>query len=392
MDLSSQARRRSSPAPASVSAAASRWRWRREGVATGHRRPPRRTCSRRLPARSWPPAASSRCSIVEDLMQEGAPARIAEAALGSARRRSTSSSTTPAAAGPSSSTPARSSGRRRMTLNFTRQRQLTHRLLDQMMQSRCGPHHQHHRQVGAGGHQRRLLRQGGDARLGQGPVARGRQARHHGQLDPAGPHHVRADPPQLHARVPAVAGRQRDPGRPLRRARGRCRSGVLPGVAAGAATSPAPSFPSTAACGGISSEVIPGLPPVQPGPGSSYPRRTGLTRWSRRPARVTGSLAVSGSPWPSARRSRSGSSGLGRAGCRRAAPSACRGSPAPPPGTAGGPAATTRTPLLARYARSPSVAAAAEDDGNAQLAPPRPRAARLVLTPTRNMASTPAAA
>ena len=76
-----------------------------------------------------------------------------------------------------------------MTLNFTRQRQLTHALLDQMMAAQVGPHRQHHRQVRARGHQRRLLRQGRHARLGQGALARGRQARHHRQLDPAGPHH-----------------------------------------------------------------------------------------------------------------------------------------------------------------------------------------------------------
>ena len=38
-----------------------------------------------------------------------------------------------------------------MTLNFTRQRQLTHRLLDQMIAQQVGPHRQHHRQVGARG-------------------------------------------------------------------------------------------------------------------------------------------------------------------------------------------------------------------------------------------------
>ena len=77
-----------------------------------------------------------------------------------------------------------------MTLNFTRQRQLTHAPARPDDRAQVGPHRQHHRQVGARRHQRRVLRQGRDARLGQGPVARGRQARHHGQLHPAGPHHV----------------------------------------------------------------------------------------------------------------------------------------------------------------------------------------------------------
>ena len=121
--------------------------------------------------------------------------------------------------------------------------------------AQVGAHRQHHRQVGARRHQRRLLRQGGGACLGQGPLPRGRPPRHHGQLHPARPHHVGADPPQLHARVPAVAGRQRDPRRPLRRARGHCGSRVLSGLAAGAATSPAPSSPSTVACAATSSDA-----------------------------------------------------------------------------------------------------------------------------------------
>ena len=48
--------------------------------------------------------------------------------------------------------------------------------------AQVGPHRQHHRQVRARGPERRLRRQGGDAFLGEGPVARGRQARHHGEL------------------------------------------------------------------------------------------------------------------------------------------------------------------------------------------------------------------
>ena len=49
--------------------------------------------------------------------------------------------------------------------------------------------------------------------LGEGAVARGGQARHHGELRAAGAHPERPDPAQLHARVPAVAVRARDPGR-----------------------------------------------------------------------------------------------------------------------------------------------------------------------------------
>ncbi len=170
--------------------------------------------------------------VVEDLVQEGAPARIAKAALdglGSVDILINNAG----GSRPFKIDATEEQWQEAMTLNFTRQRQLTHALLDQMTAEEMGPDRQHHRQVGARGHQRRLLRQGGDPRLGQGPLARGRQARHHRQLHPARAHRFRADPPQLHARVPAMAGRQRDPRRPLRRARGRRRPGLFPGLTAG---------------------------------------------------------------------------------------------------------------------------------------------------------------
>ncbi len=78
---------------------------------------------------------------------------------------------------------------------------------------RLGPHRQHHRQERARAHQRRVLCQGGDAQLGQGAVAHGRQERHHGELHRAGPHPVRADPAQLQPGIPPMAVGQRDSGR-----------------------------------------------------------------------------------------------------------------------------------------------------------------------------------
>ncbi len=190
--------------------------------------------------------------IVEDLLAEGSPERIAEAALGGLGAVDILVNNA-GGSRPFKIDASEEQWQEAMTLNFTRQRQLTHRLLDQMMAAQVGTHPQHHRQVGARRHQRRVLRQGRGACLGQGPVARGRQARHHRQLPAARAHHVGADPPQLHARVPAVAGRQRDPRRALRRARG-CANSCAFWPRRWPATSPARSFPSTAACGATSSE------------------------------------------------------------------------------------------------------------------------------------------
>ena len=60
-----------------------------------------------------------------------------------------------------------------ITLNFHRPRQLGDALIDQMIARQLGPHHQHHRQERARAHQRRVLRQGRHAQLGQGSVAHG---------------------------------------------------------------------------------------------------------------------------------------------------------------------------------------------------------------------------
>ena len=127
--------------------------------------------------------------IVEDLHGRRArpPASPRRRWTGSAP--STSSSTTPAAAAPFKLDATRGAVARGDDAQLHAPAPAHPRAARPDDGAQVGPHHQHHRQVGARGHQRRLLRQGRHARLGQGPVARGRQARHHGQLHPAGPHH-----------------------------------------------------------------------------------------------------------------------------------------------------------------------------------------------------------
>ena len=144
----------------------------------------------------------AKLAIIErDLMQDGAPQKIAQAALAGLGTVDILVNN----AGGSRSSPRTTEAQwhEALTLNFTRQRQLTHHCCADD-RAQLGAHHQHHRQVRARGHQRRVRRQGGDALLGEGPVARSRQARHHGELDPARAHHQRADPAQLHARVSAA--------------------------------------------------------------------------------------------------------------------------------------------------------------------------------------------
>src|SRR6516164_405595 len=100
-----------------------------------------------------------------------------------------------------------------ITLNFTRQRQITHALAP-ASPSPTGS--------------TPPFRKGRGPRLGQRTVARCRQTWDHGQLDPSRAHHERADPPQLSRRVPREPRRSRDPGRRLRRARGpRCAGGIF---------------------------------------------------------------------------------------------------------------------------------------------------------------------
>ena len=120
--------------------------------------------------------------------------------------------------------------------------------------AQVGPHRQHHRQVRARRAERRLRCQGGDAFLGEGPVARGRKARHHGELRAAGPDHQRADPAQLPARVPQEARARRTSRWANTASRRTSRTWCASSPRRSRATSPAPSFPWTVDCGATSSE------------------------------------------------------------------------------------------------------------------------------------------
>ena len=170
--------------------------------------------------------------IVENLVAEGAPARIANAALeGLGSVDILVNNAGGSRAFKLDATEAQ--WEEAMTLNFTRQRQLTHALLDQMMARKWG------RIVNiTGKSEPEGLNGAFCAKAAIHAWAKGlsREVGKHGitvNSHPAGPHQFRADPPQLRARLPAMAGRQRDPRRPLRRARGRGRPGQLPGLAAG---------------------------------------------------------------------------------------------------------------------------------------------------------------
>ena len=119
--------------------------------------------------------------------------------------------------------------REAMTLNFERATPAGRGSDRRHDRARLGPHRQHHRQERTRSHQRRVLRQSGHAQLGQGSVAAWSGS--HGitvNCIAAGTHPFRADPAQLHARIPAVAERARDPGGRYGEPRGDRRPGVLP--------------------------------------------------------------------------------------------------------------------------------------------------------------------
>ena len=139
--------------------------------------------------------------IVENLMAEGSPARIAKAALeglgsvdilinnaGGSRAFKLDAS--------------EEQWHEAMTLNFTRQRQLTHALLDQMMARKWG------RIVNiTGKSEPEGLNGAFSAKAAVHAWAKGlsREVGKHGitvNSHSARPHPFRADPPQLHARVP----------------------------------------------------------------------------------------------------------------------------------------------------------------------------------------------
>jgi 3-oxoacyl-[acyl-carrier protein] reductase len=102
-----------------------------------------------------------------------------------------------------------------MTVNFTRHRQLTQRLLPTMVAA-SGARRQHHRQVRARRRERRIRGEGGARVVVEGSVARSRSARRHGELRGARTDPERPDPAQLHARIPPVAIGARDRRAPLR--------------------------------------------------------------------------------------------------------------------------------------------------------------------------------
>ena len=170
--------------------------------------------------------------IVEDLMTEGSPARIAKAALeglgsvdilinnaGGSRAFKLDAT--------------EEQWHEAMTLNFTRQRQLTHALLDQMMARKWG------RIVNiTGKSEPEGLNGAFCAKAAVHAWAKGlsREVGKHGitvNSIPPGRIHSEQIRRNYTPEYRQVAGRQRDPRRPLRRAGGRGRPGVLPGLAAG---------------------------------------------------------------------------------------------------------------------------------------------------------------
>ena len=169
----------------------------------------RKPCSRSWRRRSSQRAAS-RPDIVEiDMMEQGAPeklARAAQQALGSVDILVNS------AGGSKPALPIdapEALWEESMTLNFIAHAPAHPRPAAGHDREELGARHQHQRQVRAGAHDRRAPGQGRDPRLVQRTVARGRQARHHGELHPARAHHERADPPQVLRRSSARSSRRR---------------------------------------------------------------------------------------------------------------------------------------------------------------------------------------
>ena len=167
----------------------------------------------------------------------GLPAgrRAAEDRAGRARRpgrRWKSWSTTPAAAAASRSTATEEQWDEAITLNFTRQRQLTHQLLAQMMARKWG------RIINITGKSEPEGINGAfAAKAAMHAWAKGlsREVGKHGitvNSIPPGRIDQRADPAQLHARVPQAAERARHPGGRVRPARGHRQPGLLPRLAA----------------------------------------------------------------------------------------------------------------------------------------------------------------
>ena len=170
--------------------------------------------------------------IEQDFMQEGAPQKIAAGGArraglgrdpGQQRRRQPPLRR---------STRSEAQWHEALTLNFTRQRQLAHQLLAQMMARKWG------RIVNITGKSEPEGINGAFcAKAAMHAWAKGlsREVGKHGitvNSIPPGRIMQRADPAQLHARVPQVAERARDPGGRIRPARGHRQPGVLPRLAA----------------------------------------------------------------------------------------------------------------------------------------------------------------
>ena len=183
----STARPRSSPAPAPASAAASRWRWPPKAcgsavVAAGGQL--LETLAAEIVAAGGTPPVADRA---------GPPARGGAAGdrRGGARRprlASTSWSTTPAAAGRFKLDASEEQWHEAITLNFTRPRQLTLALLDQMIARNWGRIINITGKSEPEGINGAFCAKAAMHSLGQGPLARGRPARHHRQLHPARAH------------------------------------------------------------------------------------------------------------------------------------------------------------------------------------------------------------
>ena len=136
MDLQIEGKTALVTGASSASAAASRWRWRARACGWPGGAP--RRAARGAGRRDRRGGRRQPVLIVEDLMQEGAPRTDRRRRPWRDWARSTSSSTTPAAAAASRLDATEAQWHEAMTLNFTRQRQLAHALLDQMIARKWG--------------------------------------------------------------------------------------------------------------------------------------------------------------------------------------------------------------------------------------------------------------
>ena len=145
------------------------------GCATGDLGAPRREAAGAGATRSSRRAASSRSLLACDLYSRDAATQLAAQATQGLGRVDILVNNAGGSRSFKDLHVSEEAWQEAITLNFHRPRQLADALVDADDRQRLGPHRQHHRQERARAHQRRVLRQGGDAQLGQGPVAHGRQ-------------------------------------------------------------------------------------------------------------------------------------------------------------------------------------------------------------------------